>query len=36
MEEESTKKRILLFFELGKELDENKIKGGNKNDKVLA
>ena len=33
---ESTKDRILIFFELGKELGEDRINGGNKYDKNLA
>jgi len=36
MKGESIKKRMLLFFELGKELSEDYMIGRNKNDKVLA
>ena len=34
--EESTKERMLLSFELGKEMGEDRAKGGNKHDKTLA
>ncbi len=33
---ETTKERILCFFKLGKELDEEYTKGKRKNDKILA
>ena len=31
-----TKERMLLFFELGKEMGEDRVNGGNKYDKTLA
>jgi len=34
--EESTKERMLLSFELGKEIGENRINEGNKHNKTLA
>src|SRR6266540_4005267 len=34
--EESTEKKMLLFFELGKELEDEYIQGGNKNYKTTA
>ena len=34
--EESTKERMLLFFELGKEMGKDRVNGGNKFDKTLA
>ena len=34
--EESTEVKILLFFELGKELGDEYTRGGNKNDKVIV
>ena len=34
--EESSKERMLLLFELGKEMEEDRMKGGNKYNKTLA
>ena len=34
--EESTKERMLLSFELGKEIKEDRVNGRNKYDKTLA
>jgi len=34
--EESTENKMLLFFELGKELGDEYTQSGNKNDKVIA
>ncbi len=34
--EEFTEKKMLLFFELGKELRDDQTQGGNKNYKVIA
>ena len=36
VKEESTKEQMLLLFELGKEMGEDRVNGGNKNDKTLT
>ena len=36
VKEESSKERMLFLFELGKEIEEDKTKGGSKYDKTLT